>query len=167
MFEEDVPIENLYFEPKSAKDTLNYFILASKIFVGTHEDVLPDDGSLALLLQGIISDYHVACISAESDAEKGKVNLATIPKLQVLLDQIEQAGCRLVFRMWSDLTPEIIKEVIDGEEYETVLPTSGAIVGFIIVPNTLPSMLPEKGNGHREVCVSNVPAFEHDYLAGF
>lgn len=180
-------IQQTFFIPMSGLDAVNYLMLGSEIKVATQEVVpavhlhfLDDFRDLIRLYR---QTYSIV-ITNDGSARKS-VGRELIQRMDEFLQQLESAGLRLCFRMWSlpfvDHAPDVgIDEEphdasVDWNQHEPVVEDAGtaiettarsiprfrfgcgAIVGFMIVPQSLPLMIPDAGNSHAVICISQLP----------
>lgn len=163
---EDVMTERTYFLTLSGLDATNYLVIASKIKIAAHDDVQAQHLHFVDDLRSIIHLHKQS---------------SRIENMDDLLSRLNAVGLRLCFRMWSmHSADELVRmalteaESIDNEgnsdeaQQKSDSDGYGAIVAFLIVPNNLPVLIPDSGNSHCEICVTQVPDWEslQDELAG-
>lgn len=175
MEQETHSIEQTCFVPLSGSDAVIYLVIASQVKVAAHEDVQADKLHYVGDLRSIIA-MHKQHFRTEVD-DDGSISKSTsrevIEQMEHLLQRLDDAGLWMCFRMWSILNAKELvhfavaeAEAVDTDGNSEVAQRQsdsdgyGAIVGFLIVSKSLPVMIPDSGNGHWEICISQVPDWD-------
>ena len=169
--------ENTFFIPKSGLDAANYILLSTQIKLAIHDETPVKNLHFLSDLQQII-DLHkqtLRTVVAEDGSIRKSTSLDVINSMEDLLQRLDEAGLRLCFRMWSILTADelVTRALSEANALDAIEDTeeshhsylqhdcsgdgNGAVVAFMIIPNSLPTMVPENGVGHKEICVCHLP----------
>lgn len=175
MERETCAVESTFFIPNSGLDAANYVLLGMQIKIAAHEDVPLEHLHFADELRDIIAIHKISFRTevAEDGSVRKSTSREVISRMDELLQRLDAAGLRLCFRMWSISTAqELVRNALaeeaavetNGYSYDAQrdpdISGYGAIVGFLIVPLTMPLNIPDCGNGHGEICVSQVPDWD-------
>jgi hypothetical protein len=167
-------IERTFFLPLSGLDAVNYIVICTQIKVAIYADVPVENQHFVDDLRDIISIHKqfFKTVVAEDGSVRKSTHREVIERMEDLLLRLDEAGLRLCFRMWSILSAdELVKlalseadtidsDVVDDDHSNSQNNGYGAVVGFLIVPQSLPVMIPDSGNGHPEICVDQVPDWD-------
>jgi hypothetical protein len=162
---EIVMTERTYYLPLSGLDAVNYIVIASQIKVAAHYEVSAEHLHFLDDLRGITSLHK--------QHSRTEVARELIECMNDLLQRLDDAGLRLCFRMWSILNADELvhlalaeAESIDneGNSHEAQQKSDsngyGAVVAFLIMPESIPMLIHDYGNSHTELCVNNVPDWD-------
>lgn len=174
VMEEPTITETTFFVPLGGLDAVNYIVIAKQIKVAMHGDVPAEHHHFVDELRSIIELHKLTFRSevTEDGVIRKSTGVEVIQRMEDLLQRMDAVGLHLCFRMWplhtvNDLVKFALSEaeVHDSDDLEEAQQDSysnsnGAVVGFLIVLNTMPLMIPESGNGHSEICVDQVPDWD-------
>lgn len=181
MARNECDVEWTCYVPKSGHDATNYILLGTQIKIAAHEDVPLEHLHFVVDLRDIIGLHkqHTRSEVAKDGSVRRSTKREVLNDMEDLLQRLDAAGLRLGFRMWSiHSRDELVRIAL--REYEAIDTDGnfeegqrqsddnrfGAIVAFLIVPDSLPVLIPDSGNGHTEICVTQLPDWEslHDEL---